>query len=72
MDLIEQGALSKARADRYAGWQGDLGEYIMSDGASLESISDKVLSEGIDPQPVSGRQEALENLVNRAIWSESS
>jgi xylose isomerase len=72
MDMIEQGALSKARTERYAGWKGDLGAYIMSDSASLEAISDKVLADGIDPKPVSGKQEAMENLVNRAIWSERS
>ncbi len=72
MNMIEQETLSKARADRYAGWSGDLGNYIMSDDVSLEALSDKVLAESIDPKPVSGRQEALENLVNRAIWSERS
>ena len=64
--------LNKVRRDRYSGWQGDLGTYIMSADASLEALSDKVLNEGIDPKPVSGRQEALENLVNRAIWSDKS
>lgn len=72
IDLLENETLTKARAERYAGWQGDLGRYIMSPEASLEAISDKVLSDGIDPKPASGRQEALENLVNRAIWSEPS
>jgi xylose isomerase len=42
----------------------------MSEEASLESLSEKVVADGIDPKPVSGRQEALENLVNRAIWSD--
>jgi xylose isomerase len=68
-DMIENETLSKVRRDRYAGWQGDLGTYIMSSEASLESISNKVYDEGVDPSPVSGRQEALENAVNRAIWS---
>ena len=72
MELIEAKTLIEARRDRYSGWQRDLGSYIMSAEASLESISDKVLVEGIDPQPVSGRQEALENVVNRTIWSDPS
>ena len=29
----------------------------------------KVIAGDIDPQPVSGRQEMLENIVNRAIWA---
>ena len=72
MDMIEEETLIKARRDRYAGWSGDLGTYILSNESTLEALSDKVLSDGIDPEPVSGRQEALENLVNRAIWSERS
>jgi len=28
-----------------------------------------VVEEGLEPTPVSGRQEALENVVNRHIWS---
>ncbi len=72
VDLLENDTLAKARSDRYAGWKEDLGKYIMSPDASLGAISDKVLADGIDPKPVSGRQEALENLVNRAIWSDPS
>ncbi len=64
--------LTKARTDRYAAWRDELGTHIMSEEASLESLSEKVIAEGIDPKPVSGRQEALENLVNRAIWSDPS
>ena len=72
VDMLDKEILSEARRQRYAGWHGDLGQYIMSTEASLEALSDKVLADGIDPEPVSGRQEALENLVNRAIWSERS
>jgi xylose isomerase len=72
LDLLEKETLTKARTERYAGWHGEFGKYIMSGDTSLEAISDRVLSEGIDPKPVSGRQEALENLVNRAIWSEQT
>jgi hypothetical protein len=31
-----------------------------------------VASGEVDPRPVSGRQELLENLVNQAIWSADS
>jgi xylose isomerase len=37
----------------------------MLDTGTLEAISARVLSQGIDPQPRSGRQERLENLWNR-------
>ena len=34
---------------------------------TLDSIAARVLSAGLDPQPASGRQERLENLVNSYI-----
>jgi xylose isomerase len=40
----------------------------MLDGQrSMEDISARVLSGGIEPQPKSGRQEYLENVVNRYV-----
>ena len=67
--LIEDGALERFRTERYAGWKGELGRSILTGGASLEHLSVGVLAGDIDPKPVSGRQEMLENIVNRAIWS---
>jgi xylose isomerase len=64
--LHESGELTQAVQQRYAGWDGALGQRILA-GASLESLSDEVLSRGLDPRPVSGRQERLENLVNRFV-----
>jgi xylose isomerase len=64
--LLEDGSLEAARSARYAGW--DLPEnQLMLSGATLGDIAARVLSEGIDPQPVSGRQERLENLWNRFV-----
>ena len=51
---------------RYAGWNGDLGTDIMA-SATLASLHKRVFDENIDPTPVSGAQEALENRVRRAI-----
>jgi xylose isomerase len=68
-DLVESGALERHRAERYAGWETGLGADILADGATLAAIADRVVAEGIDPAPRSGRQELLENLVNQAIWS---
>ena len=66
--LAEEETLSTAVADRYAGWSSDLGRGILERSESLDTLGDKVLAGEIDPLPVSGRQEQLENLVNRAIW----
>ena len=60
--MLEDGALEAAREARYAGWKGtDLA------GGSLAEIEARVRERGLDPQPVSGRQERLENLVNRHL-----
>ncbi|WP_413204229.1 xylose isomerase [Rhodospirillum sp. A1_3_36] len=63
--LLENGALEEARAARYAGWDGEEGKALLS--SSLEAIEAKVLAENIIPEPRSGRQERLENLINRFI-----
>jgi xylose isomerase len=54
-------------AQRYAKWQGDAGQKIHAPGASLVSISDAAVAANINPKPQSGRQEMLENLVNRFV-----
>lgn len=64
--IIEAGELDGFVADRYAGWEGSLGKWIMTD-ASLEAISERAVAEGLDPKPRSGRQEWLENLLNRSL-----
>ena len=63
--MIEDGKLKTAVDARYAGWDSELGRKYMEGALSLTDLSDWVLDKGLDPQPRSGRQEALENLVNR-------
>ncbi len=70
--LIEDGTLERLREDRYAGWSGDLGRSILGDDATLERAGETVTAGGVEPRPVSGRQEQLENVVNRAIWASAS
>jgi xylose isomerase len=66
--MLEGGTLDRRREERYAGWSGDLGREILSGDASLESLAGRVAAGEIDPRPVSGRQELLENVVNQQIW----
>jgi xylose isomerase len=63
--MIEDGRLGKAVEERYAGWRGPLGRDILSGALSLEDLSQRVLGKNNDVEPASGRQEYLENLVNR-------
>jgi xylose isomerase len=67
-EMIEEGDLDQMRRDRYAGWSGSLGAAVEGGDLSLDDLEEKVAAGEIDPQPISGRQEQLENLVNRAIW----
>lgn len=64
--MIQDGALSKPLDERYAGWSGDFGKKI-SAGVSLEELAQEVVNKDINPQPKSGRQEYLENVVNRYV-----
>ncbi len=63
--MFEDGKLEAARDERYAGWDTAKGKALLN--TDLESIKDKVLSEDTNPEPRSGRQERLENLVNRYL-----
>jgi xylose isomerase len=67
--LVERRTLVGARADRYAGWDEELGRRILEGAESLDTLERRVASGDIDPRPLSGRQEYLENEVNRVIWS---
>ena len=70
-ELIDQETLSKPVEERYSAWSDGLGERILSGRESIESLEALVMSGAIDPQPVSGRQEHLENEVNRVIRTSS-
>jgi len=65
--MLEDGRLQAALDERYAGWDGDLGRGILDGSTSMADLSERVLAEGIDPQPRSGRQEMLENLLNQYL-----
>jgi xylose isomerase len=67
-DMVERGTLDAMREARYAGWSGELGQAILSGDETLETLYGAVMS-GVDPRPVSGRQELLENVVNQSIWA---
>ena len=66
-ELLEKGDLSDAMARRYAGWQAPEAAAMLKGERTLDEIAARVEREGIDPRPVSGRQEYLENLVNRRL-----
>jgi xylose isomerase len=65
--LIEDGKYDRVIAERYAGWDTPAAKAMLEGKFSLDDIAGRVAREGIDPQPKSGRQEFLENLLNRYV-----
>ncbi|WP_170451177.1 xylose isomerase [Ruegeria arenilitoris] len=63
--MIEDGGLDAALTDRYSGWDSPEAQSMLA--SSLDDIAARVLAEGINPEPRSGRQERLENYVNRFV-----
>ncbi|HMM64262.1 MAG TPA: xylose isomerase [Mesorhizobium sp.] len=65
--MVEDKALSGPLAERYAGWNAAEAQAVLSGRRTLEEIAERVVRDGIEPQPRSGRQEYLENIVNRYV-----
>ncbi|MEW4448975.1 xylose isomerase [Qipengyuania sp. JC766] len=63
--IIEDGRINEFRTSRYAGWHGELGRTIHESTTSLSDIADLAIDRDLRPRHRSGRQERLENLVNR-------
>ena len=61
--MIEDGTHGRFIEERYAGWRGPVGKQLL--GGTLESAAAHALQRNIDEQPISGRQELLENWFNR-------
>ncbi|MBM7342957.1 xylose isomerase [Pantoea coffeiphila] len=66
--MIEDGELEQTVADRYAGWSSPQGRQILQGNLSLEALADYTSGNNLAPQHQSGRQEQLENLVNRYLF----
>jgi xylose isomerase len=63
--IIEDGRIDAWKTERYAGWDGDFGKQIA--GLDLAGIADLTVEKSLDPRQRSGRQERIENLLNRFI-----
>jgi xylose isomerase len=66
--LVEQDEVQGFKTQRYAGWQGDLGRRMLDGDMTLAQVAEHAFVNEFNPQPVSGRQEWLENRVNAAIF----
>jgi xylose isomerase len=65
--MIEDGTFDKAQETRYAGWNEKGAAAMLKGERTLEQIAQWVEADNINPQPKSGQQEYLENLVNRFV-----
>ncbi len=65
--MLEDGALSKPLEERYAKWESPEAQKMLRGEYSLDEIAAQVERENINPEPKSGRQEYLENVVNRYV-----
>ena len=63
--MVADGALEKHVAGRYAAWDKPANKKLLDGKTTLAEIAARVEKEKLDPRPSSGRQEYLENIVNR-------
>jgi xylose isomerase len=66
-ELIESRELQRFVEQRYAGWDGEHGRDILEAKRTLAELWQRTLDGALEPQPSSGQQERLENVVRRAI-----
>jgi len=65
--MIADNALEGPRDARYAGWDTPAAKAMLEQGSSLDVIAANAEAASLNPQPVSGQQEKLENIVNRYV-----
>ena len=66
--MIEDQPLQHIVDQRYAGWNSELGQFILTGKSSLSDLAKLVETQQFAPQPASGHQEWLENIVNSYIY----
>ena len=64
--ILQESDFRKIRTNRYASFDSGKGQLFESGQLSLEDLRTYAMENG-EPQPTSGRQEFLENLINRYI-----
>ncbi len=62
--IIEDGDLDGFVEARYSGWQDEFGSKVLKGELPLDQVADYAVFNDLEPKPVSGRQEHLENLIN--------
>lgn len=65
--IIEDGTYDQVVAERYSNWNGEEAQKMLNGNYNLEDIASYVEQADVNPEPKSGRQEYLENLINRFV-----
>ncbi len=65
--MLEDGGLQQKLADRYAKWDDAEAQKMLDGSYDLSAIAERVHDSNLQPEPVSGQQERLENYVNRFV-----
>ncbi len=65
--MVADKALSGPLEARYSGWNSAEAQKMLSGAYSLEDIARNVETADVNPEPKSGKQELLENIVNRYV-----
>jgi xylose isomerase len=65
--MLDDGILANLVEERYADWNTEHGRRLLSGKMDLAGIAAYVTEDSINPAPRSGRQELLENIVNRYL-----
>lgn len=65
--MLQDGGLEKEISNRYAGWESVGGKKILEGKFNLEDMQAQVEKDNLQPEPRSGKQEILENYVNRFV-----
>ncbi|MDE1163330.1 MAG: xylose isomerase [Acidobacteriaceae bacterium] len=68
--IIEDGRYDALLQERYADWETADAQAIFSGKLTLEQLEQKALASGTKPEPRSGKQEQIENLLARLIYSD--
>ena len=68
--LIEDGKYDALLDERYAGWQTPDAQAMLTGKMTLDEIAARAEKDAIHPQPRSGKQEQIENLLMRAIYTD--
>ena len=63
--MLEDGGLEQALSERYDGWNTPAAQAMLQ--SDFTTIAQSVLDRDLTPSPRSGRQEILENYVNRFV-----